>query len=147
MNQPWLPSTQWGLSEKYAAWLEVCQPWLLLNSPDEAEMHSQGAVDAGAVDAQEHTVGDTGPAGVLSSAVETHLCENTTFEHCCYWDNFSVICESPTSEKYLHRHTPPPFELDLYFLFESRLLMQQLPLIKSMCSLISRCTVSHYSLM
>lgn len=41
--------------------------------PDEAEMHSQRAVDARAVDAQEHAVGDAGPAGILGGTVEAHL--------------------------------------------------------------------------
>lgn len=41
--------------------------------PDEAEMHSQRAVDARAVDAQEHAVGDAGPAGILGGTVKAHL--------------------------------------------------------------------------
>jgi len=41
--------------------------------PDEAEVHSQGAVDPGAVDAQEHSIRDAGPAGVLGGAVKTRL--------------------------------------------------------------------------
>lgn len=36
-------------------------------------MHAQGAVDAGAVDAQEDPVGDAGPARVLGAAVEARL--------------------------------------------------------------------------
>lgn len=36
-------------------------------------MHAQGPVDAGAVDAQEDPVGDTGPARVLGAAVEARL--------------------------------------------------------------------------
>lgn len=47
------------------------------NQPDEAEMHSQGAVDARAVDAQEHTVWDTCPAGIFGSAVKAYLSKNT----------------------------------------------------------------------
>lgn len=42
-------------------------------APDEAEMHSQWAVDAWAVDAQEHAVGNAGPAGILGGTVEAHL--------------------------------------------------------------------------
>lgn len=36
-------------------------------------MHAQGPVDAGAVNAQEDPVGDTGPARVLGAAVEARL--------------------------------------------------------------------------
>lgn len=43
------------------------------HAPDEAEVHAQGPVDAGAVDAQEDPVGDTGPARVLGAAVEARL--------------------------------------------------------------------------
>ncbi len=41
--------------------------------PDKAEMHSQGAVDARAVNAQEHAIRDTGPARVFGCAVKTYL--------------------------------------------------------------------------
>lgn len=69
------------VSEENAAGPDTC--WQTrssssLNSPDEAEVNAQRAVDAGAVDAQEHAVGDTRPAGVLSSAVETCLHHKTT---------------------------------------------------------------------
>lgn len=43
-------------------------------SPDEAQVHSEGAVRARAVDAEEHPIGDAGPAGILGAAVEAHLC-------------------------------------------------------------------------
>lgn len=43
------------------------------HAPDEAEVHAQGPVDAGAVDAQEDPVGDTRPARVLGAAVEARL--------------------------------------------------------------------------
>lgn len=46
------------------------------NLPDEAEMHAQGAVDAWAVNAQEHTVRDTCPAGIFGSAVKAYLSKN-----------------------------------------------------------------------
>lgn len=43
-------------------------------SPDEAQVHPEGAVRARAVDAEEHPIGDAGPAGILGAAVEAHLC-------------------------------------------------------------------------
>lgn len=43
------------------------------HAPDEAEVHAQGAVYAGAVNAQEHPVSDAGPARVLRAAVEARL--------------------------------------------------------------------------
>lgn len=43
------------------------------HTPDEADVHAQGAVDAGAVDAQEDPVGNAGPARVLGAAVEARL--------------------------------------------------------------------------
>ena len=38
-------------------------------------MHPEGAVRPGAVDAEEHPVGDARPAGVLRGAVEARLPE------------------------------------------------------------------------
>lgn len=45
------------------------------NQPDEAEVHAQGAVDARAVDAQEHAVRDARPAGVFGGTIKTYLLE------------------------------------------------------------------------
>lgn len=42
-------------------------------------MHSQGAVDARAVNAQEHAVWDTGPTGIFGSTVEACLSRNNTY--------------------------------------------------------------------
>lgn len=41
--------------------------------PDEADMHAQGAVDAGTCQAYVHPIGHRGPGGVLGGAVEADL--------------------------------------------------------------------------
>lgn len=42
-------------------------------SPDEGQMHPQRPVGPRAVYAEEHTVGDAGPAGVFSCTVKANL--------------------------------------------------------------------------
>lgn len=69
------------------------QLWLLLWSwslPDEAEMHTQGAVDARAVDAQEHAIWDTRPAGVFSGTIKTYLHTNRASISCNNFNEISV---------------------------------------------------------
>ena len=49
--------------------------------PNEGQVHSQGAVCPGAVDAEEHPVGDARPAGVFRGAVKARLTEDMVIRH------------------------------------------------------------------
>lgn len=68
------------LSKRNAPWwlvTAVIAAVVFWSLPDEAEVNSQRAVDARAVDAQEHTIWDTGPAGVFGGTVKTNLNTNS----------------------------------------------------------------------
>ena len=81
MTQPtshvtWWQSKQKGKGER--------DPWNIALTPaprreaplpDETQVDAQGPVAPRAVNAQEYPVGDAGPAGVLGTAVKTHLKE------------------------------------------------------------------------
>ena len=51
-----------------------------LRGADEGEVDAERAVDARAVDADEHAVRDRGPRGVLAPAVEAHLSRRNKFD-------------------------------------------------------------------
>lgn len=53
-------------------------------------MHTQGAVDARAVDAQEHAIWDTRPAGVFSGTIKTYLHTNRASISCNNFNEISV---------------------------------------------------------
>lgn len=56
-------------SSNYATPMSFLHPVL----PDEGQVDPQGPVGPRAVYAEEHTIGDAGPAGVFSCAVKTNL--------------------------------------------------------------------------
>ena len=59
-------------SRGYGAYMSNSEPETAA-LPDEAQVHAQAAVDAGAGEADEHPIGHAGPGGVLGRAVKADL--------------------------------------------------------------------------